>query len=94
MTANKYFNCFEGNFDEERNARNKLKFLYSHVGVKSIFEGNGCLRNALYQHLGVISKSNCQMCSVCTSTDNFSKSVNEAKQRQSKKDQDRAMVNE
>jgi len=94
MRANKYFDCFEGNIDEERKARNKLQFLYSHVGVKSIFEGNGCLRTALYQHLGVISKSNCQMCSVCTSTDNFSKSVNEAKQRQSKKDQDRAMVND
>eukprot|EP00984_Skeletonema_dohrnii_P018878 scaffold8928_cov86-Skeletonema_dohrnii-CCMP3373.AAC.1 len=94
MRANKYFDCFEGNINEEKKARNKLQFLYSYVGVKSIFEGDGCLRNALYQHLGVISKSNCQMCSVCTSTDNFSKSVNEAKQRQSKKDQDRVMVNE
>eukprot|EP00984_Skeletonema_dohrnii_P008527 scaffold3148_cov87-Skeletonema_dohrnii-CCMP3373.AAC.2 len=94
MRANKYFDCFEGNIDEEKKARNKLLFLYSYVGVKSIFEGDGCLRNALYQHLGVISKSICQMCSVCTSTDNFSKSVNEAKQRQSKNDQDRVMVNE
>lgn len=94
MEANNYFDCYEGG-DEiaEKKARNKLLFLFSHSGVKSIFEGDKCLRSELYRRLDISKTSNCQMCSVCNRNDYFSNNVNEANKRQSKKDQDRAKVN-
>ncbi len=81
MESNHFFDGFDTP-EKRKAARNQLKFLYFQSGVKNIMEKDDiCLRNQLYNQLGVKSNTRCQMCSVCNKSDVMSQQVTAARQR-------------
>lgn len=93
MTANHLFDGLNG--DQERKvARNQIKQLFFTTKVRDIIGGNTCLRNGLYQPVGVTGKSACGMCSVCTKTTSpIRNTVVEANERVNQRQLDIGMVN-